>query len=161
VFKTNWGGSYNTDAPLETMCYGEVAGVKRLMGVTVCAPGFSFKTSDITSGSGLLQVREYFNLNTGSALKVYPVTKNGKTYMIEHHFDGRITRVGEKYLDESQQFNANAKYLLQVSGSVAAGLTEEDVKIVAPNSTYMMSAKSSDSKIMAFKSDGSLSLLDF
>lgn len=159
VFKTNWGDAYYTNAPLETMCYGEVAGVKRLMGVTVCAPGFSFKTSDITTGTGLLQVKEYFNLNTGSALKVYPVTNGGKTYLIEHHFNGRITRVGEKYLNESQQSNANAKYLLQMNGNVDAGLTNEDARIIA-STGYLMSALNSDSKIIAFGNDGSLTLLD-
>ena len=162
VFKSNWGSSYFTDAPLESMCYAEIGGVKRLMGVTVCAPGFSFKTSDI-QGSGLLQIKEYFNLNTGSANKVYPVVQNGKTYLIEHHFDGRITRVGEKYLDESRaQFNANAKYILASGGSsVAAGLNDEDVKIIANPGTYIISAKHTDTQLLAFNANGSLSLIAF
>ncbi|HEY1045188.1 MAG TPA: hypothetical protein VGF79_02040 [Bacteroidia bacterium] len=160
VFKTNWGGNYFTDAPLESMCFADVAGEKRLMGVTVCAPGYSFKADEVSNGAGLLQVKEFFNLNTGSALKVYTINQNGKTYLIEHHMNGRITRIGEKYLDESQtNFNASAKYLLSVSGNVASGLGDEDVKIIEPSGTYIFSAKISDSKLLAMAGDGSLSVI--
>jgi hypothetical protein len=162
VFKTNWGSTYFTNAPLETMCYAEIGNEKRLMGVTVCAPGFSFKTSDISDGSGLLQVKEYFNLNTGSAVKVYPVLKNSKTYLIEHHFDGRIALVGQKYIDGTQtQVNANAKYLLEFNGSRKAGLTDDDVRIIDAGSNYIISAKNSDSQLLVFGSTGVLSLLAF
>jgi len=40
-------GSFSTSAPLETMAYGSVNGVGRLMGVVTCAPGFSFPVTDI------------------------------------------------------------------------------------------------------------------
>jgi hypothetical protein len=160
VFKTNWGSNYFTNAPLETMCYAEVGGVKRLLGVTVCAPGFSFKTSDITEGSGLLEVKEYFNLNTGYAMKVFPVVQNNKTYMIEHHLDGRIVRVGEKYIDGSQtQFNANAKYLLQMNGSRTMDLNDDDIKIIQTGGTSFISAKNSDSELIAFNTSGALTLI--
>jgi hypothetical protein len=163
VFKTNWGNNYFTNAPLETMCYAEIGGEKRLLGVTVCAPGFSIKTNSISQGTGLLEVREYFNLNTGYANKVYPVTKNGKTYLIEHHYDGRITMVGEKYLDESQtKFNTGAKQLLQGNGTtVVSGLTDDDVKILVNNGTYIISAKNSNMQLLAFNVNGSLALIDY
>ena len=41
MFKSNWGGGYFTDAPLEKFDFATVATKNRLMGVTVCAPGFS------------------------------------------------------------------------------------------------------------------------
>lgn len=162
VFKTNWGSNYFTDAPLESMCFADVAGEKRLMGVTVCAPGYSFKADEVSNGTGLLQVKEFFNLNTGSASKVYSVNQSGKTYLIEHHMNGRITRIGEKYLDESQtNFNASAKYLLNGNGTVAAGLNEEDVKIIEPSGTYIFSTKISDSKLLAMAGNGALSVISF
>lgn len=79
VFKTNWGGQYFTDAPLETMTWLKVKGEERLAGVTVCAPGFSFPVADMESGSGVLEVRENFNLNTTYAIKVFPVAYNNQT----------------------------------------------------------------------------------
>lgn len=161
VFKTNWGSTYYTNAPLESMCYAEVGGERRLVGVTVCAPGFSFKTSEITDGTGLLEVKEYFNLNTGSAAKVYPMVQGNKTYLIEHHGNGRIVRIGEKYIDGSQtQFNANAAYLLEMNGSRAPGLDDEDIRIIHSGGVYMMSAKYSDSQLLVY-GDGALSLIAF
>ncbi len=161
VFKSNWANTFNTDAPLETMTYGEVAGKKRLMGITVCAPGYSFETSDITSGAGLLQVKEYFNLNTMLALKVFTVSNAGKTYLVEFHENGRITRVGQKYIDgSSTQFNAQAKYLLNLNGVRANGLTDEDVKVIAAPNTYVMMAKYTDSKLLVVDRTGKVSILD-
>lgn len=160
VFKSNWGNTFNTDAPLETMTYGEVAGKKRLMGITVCAPGYSFETSDISNGTGLLEVKEYFNLNTLPALKVFTVNNGGKTYLVEFHANGRITRVGEKYIDGSAAENANAKILLSTSGARMAGLTDEDVKVITPAGTYIMIGKYTDSKILVVDRTGALSTLD-
>lgn len=162
VYKTNWGGGYHTDAPLETMTFAEVAGKKRLMGITVCAPGFSFETSDISNGAGVLEVNEYYNLNTRSALKVFPVYQNGKTYLIEIHDNGRVTRVGQKYIDGSQtQINDKAKYLLTGGGStVANGLTDEDVKIIAVAGSYVMVSKYSDTQLLVMNTTGAVSILD-
>lgn len=163
VFKSNWGGNYFTDAPLETMTYGEVDGEKRLMGVTVCAPGFSFKTSEISQGSGLLQVKEYYNLNTGIAQKVFCVTQGQTTYMVEVHEDGRIARVGEKYLNESLSPNAMNRFIISYNGggpAPANGLTDEDLKIIAQPGTYVMASKYSDTKLLVIKGSGELSLLD-
>ena len=160
VFKSNWGNSFNTDAPLETMTYGEVAGKKRLMGITVCAPGYSFETTDITNGTGLLEVKEYFNLNTLPALKVFTVNNAGKTYLVEFHENGRITRIGEKYIDGSSETNAKAKYLLKFNGTREAGLTDEDVKVIAAANTYVMIAKYSDSKLLVVDKTGVISMLN-
>jgi hypothetical protein len=162
VFKTNWGASFFTNAPLESMCFGNVAGKPRLMGVTVCAPGYSFETKDINTGAGLLSVNEYFNLNTGSPIKVMSMKQGNTSYMLELHWDGRIVRVGEKYIDGSaSSFNANAKYILSNGGSkVANGLTDEDVKIIAAAGTYNMMANYSESKILVMNRSGELSLLN-
>lgn len=160
VFKSNWGNTFNTDAPLETMTYGEVAGKKRLMGITVCAPGYSFETSDITNGVGLLEVKEYFNLNTLPAFKVFTVSNAGKTYLVEFHGNGRITRVGQKYIDGSAEANAKAKYLLNFNGTRGAGLTDEDVKVIAAADTYIMIGKYTDGKILVVDKTGAISTLD-
>ncbi|MBO6517565.1 MAG: hypothetical protein JJ975_13545 [Bacteroidia bacterium] len=148
VYKTNWGGNYFTNAPLERLAYITVNEVPRLAGVTVCAPGFSFPVSDIHDGNGLLEVKEYFNLNTTFPWKVFGAENNGKTYLIEHHDNGRLTRIGEKYLDGSlAEFNANAKYLLMNGGrDRVPGLTDEDVKLLAPIGTYLSVAQYSDTR---------------
>jgi hypothetical protein len=164
VYKSNWGGNFFTDAPLESMTYGEVDGEKRLMGVTVCAPGYSFKTDEIANGSGLLQVNEYFNLNTGIAQKVFCVTNNNTTYMIEVHQDGRIVRVGEKYINGSENANQSGRWILtfQNGGMVPApGLTEQELKVIAPANTYVIASKYSDTKLLVVsRQGGQLSVLD-
>lgn len=162
VYKTNWGGGYHTDAPLETMTYAEVNGTKRLMGITVCAPGFSFETNEVVASTNVLEVKEYFNLNTMPALKVFTVNQGGTTYLIEIHINGRITRVGEKYIDGSQTtVNANATYLLRNNGSrIVNGMQDTDVKIIKPAGSFSMAAKYTDTKIIVIGTAGDLSLLD-
>ncbi|MDL5045214.1 hypothetical protein QQ054_04060 [Oscillatoria amoena NRMC-F 0135] len=164
VYKSNWGGNYFTSAPLESMTYGEVDGEKRLMGVTVCAPGYSFKTSEITTGSGLLQVKEYFNLNTGIAQKVFCVTSNNTTYMIEVHEDGRIVRVGERYLNESENANQNGRWIMTYQNgglAPAPGLTEQELKLIAPANTFVLASKYSETKLLVIsRQGGQLSVLD-
>lgn len=164
VYKSNWGGNYFTSAPLESMTYGEVDGEKRLMGVTVCAPGYSFKTSEITTGSGLLQVKEYFNLNTGIAQKVFCVISNNTTYMIEVHEDGRIVRVGERYLNESENANQSGRWIMTYQNgglAPAPGLTEQELKLIAPANTYVLASKYSDTKLLVIsRQGGQLSVLD-
>lgn len=159
VFKSNWGGQYFTDAPLETMAYGEVGGKKRLMGVTVCAPGYSFETSAINQGSGLLQVREYFNLNGGIAYSVFCMNNGTSDYLVEHHQGGRLTRVGKKYIDESQaNFNANAPALLEFSGVPSPGMTDEDVRVLRA-SDVALAAKYSGSQVLIMTNTGEVSLI--
>jgi len=161
VFKTNWGSMYFTDAPLETMAYGIVDGEKRLMGVTTCAPGFSFKTSDI-SGSGLQEVKEWFNLNSGAALKAFCIYSGAETYLIEVHNTGRITRVAKRFLNETgANFNSSSQHILVGNGTtVASGLTDADVKIVAPAGTYIMAAKYTNSQLLVMSNTGAVSLLN-
>jgi hypothetical protein len=161
LYKSNWGGGFFTDAPLETMTYAEVDGEKRLLGVTVCSPGFSLKTSEIGQSQDVLQVNETFNLNTNVAVKVFAVTQGDKSYLVELHNTGRLTRVGEQYLNDSQPMNADVKYILSSGGTaVAAGLNDEAVKIVAPQGTYVMVSKYSETKILVMNAQGAVSLLD-
>jgi hypothetical protein len=163
VYKTNWGGNYFTDAPLEVMTYAEVDGVKRLMGVTVCAPGYSFKTTDIAAGNGLLQVKEYFNLNTGVPIKVFTTTNNGNTYLYELHEDGRIARIGKKYLNESLAPSVNARWIMSfVNGGLApaAGLTDEEIKIISPAGNFIMAARLNDNVLLAIDRTGRLTTIN-
>ncbi len=156
-FKTNWGSSYYTDAPLEKITYGVVDGVKRLMGVTLCAPGFSIKTSDV-AGTGLLQVKEWYNLNGMAPIKVVSITQGTTTYLLDLHTLGKIVRVGEKYLDESQtSFNASAPMLRDGSGNVSSGLNASECYIY--NGTWIMMAKESDTNLIVLDSSGGLSTL--
>lgn len=156
-FKTNWGGAYYTDAPLEKLTYGVVDGVKRLMGVTLCAPGFSIKTSDV-AGTGLLQVKEWYNLNGMAPIKVSSFTQAGTTYLLDLHTLGKIVRVGEKYLDESQTaVNATAPMLRDGSGNVSSGLNASECYIYP--GTWVMMAKESDTNLIVLDSAGGLSTL--
>jgi hypothetical protein len=161
VFKTNWGGGYFTNAPLETMTYAEVGGKKRLMGLTTCAPGYSFEADEINNGNGLLEVKEYYNLNGLTPLKVLTVQQSGKTYLIEIHEDGRLTRVGEVFIDGSvTNVNENAKYLIGFDGRVVDGLTDEEAKILAQSGSYSMIAKFSDTKLIVVGMTGAMEVLD-
>jgi len=137
MFKSNWGGSYMTSAPLEFMTVGHVNGKYRLMGVTTCAPGFSIDVANL-SGSSALQVTEDFNVNTGTSTKVVSMKHDGKTWLYNLHdynfASGAATlyRIGEKYIDGSQvtanKFNNNATELRDIMGNRTAGLTDNDLK---------------------------------
>ncbi len=159
VFKTNWGGDYFTNAPLETLAYLDINGDKRLAGITVCAPGFSFPVQSINNGTDLLQIKEYFNLNNGFPKKAFGVEHMGKTYLIELHDNGRVTRVGEKYLDGSQTLvNKDAQYLLRNGGRErSVGFTDEDVLILIPHGSFTNAvAKVSDETIYVISRSGDL-----
>ncbi len=157
VFKSNWGGGYHTNAPLERMVFGKVDGKNRLIGVTTCAPGFSFEVSDIVNGAGLLQVEEYFNLNGGMPSKVSFVNQNDKVYLIELHENHRIVRIGKKYIDGTG-ISKNMTSPLLIQGDMrAGGLTDEDLKIY--NGSYIMMAKYSDTQFLVIEEAGNLSLL--
>lgn len=151
MFKSNWGGTYLTDAPLETIAYGFVNNQHRLMGVTTCAPGFSIDAAKLT-GSGLLQVTEDFNINTGVSEKVVFQRHDNKNWLFDLH-DNRLYRIGEKYLDGSQvtalKYNNNAELLRDMNQQPAAGLTDAEIK-----------AYSGDYKMMAFWDDYRLLLLE-
>lgn len=137
MFKSNWGGSYMTSAPLEFMTFGNVNGKNRLMGVTTCAPGFSIDVANL-SGSAALQVTEDFNVNSGTSAKVVAMKHDGKTWLYDLHdynfSTGAATlyRIGEKYIDGSQvtanQHNSNATELRDIMGNRSAGLTDNELK---------------------------------
>lgn len=158
VFKTNWGGGFHTNAPLETMTYVNINNEGRLAGVTTCAPGFSFPVSMIDDQSNLLEVNEYYNLNSRSPVKVFGAVNNGKTYLIEFHNTGRLTRIGEKYIDgQVADYNSKAKYILTGGGTQrAAGLTDEDVAILSAPGELVMITKFSENQAYAILPTGEL-----
>lgn len=160
MFKSNWGGSYFTDAPLETMVFGNVNNTPRLMGVTTCAPGFSLDISAL-SGSGILEVTEDFNVNTGMSAMVVFQKQGSKNWLYDLH-DGYLYRIGEKFLDGSRiaamEYNNNSTLLRTVSPEPAPGLTEDEFKKY--EGTYIAIAAWDDSKLLALESgsDGALVL---
>lgn len=157
LFKSNWGGSYFTSAPLELISVANVDGTNRLMGVTTCAPGFSIPTSTIT-GSNLLSVTEDFNVNNDYSLSVVTQTQgsgNTTTYLYDLHINQtnpgptQLIRVGEKYLDGSQaavnQIN-NAAEMIRVNGAISSGLTTEEATVLSTG--FHMIAKYSEDHLM-------------
>ncbi|UTW66404.1 T9SS type A sorting domain-containing protein [bacterium SCSIO 12643] len=158
MFKTNWGGNYFTDAPLERAAFANVNGESRLLGVTVCAPGFSLKTSDITGIGGVLQVREQFNVNTMPPVKVVYQNQDGKDYLFDLHYGNPnpvLIRIGEEYLDgspiTSNKFNNNSEELRDFNGNPGPGMTDEQIKIY-PNS-YDQIAYWNDCKLLVLEND--------
>ena len=136
MFKTNWGGNYFTDAPLERATFANVNGESRLLGVTVCAPGFSLKTSDIAGLGGVLQVKEQFNVNNMPPTKVVYQNQDGVDYLFDLHLEGAsksLVRIGEQYIDGTPEtnntFNSNSKKLRDFNGNPSPGLTDAQVKI--------------------------------
>lgn len=136
MFKTNWGGGYHTDAPLEKIAFGAVQGTNRLMGVTLCAPGYSIESS-LINGSGLLQVEEVFNVNFDPPVKVVHQFQNGKHYLFDLHAGWpsgtTLIRIGEDFIDgspiSSNQFNSSAQYIRTGAGAVTPGMSEDQVKV--------------------------------
>lgn len=130
MYKSNWGTTYYTDAPLETMTYGSVSGKHRLLGVTTCAPGFSLDASTI-SGSGVLQVTEDFNVNQGTSTKVVFLRHDSKDWLFDLH-EGFLYRIAGKYLDGSpvtaNKHNQNAALLRDGSENPAPGMTDAEIK---------------------------------
>ena len=162
MFKSNWGGGYWTNAPLEKFDFATINGENRLMGVTVCAPGFSFEVSALT-GSGALQVEEQFNINSSAPIKVVTAEQNDTSYLFDLHpaSGGNVLiRVGEKYIDGSRisdnQYNANRKQLRDGSGNPSAGLTDADIKIYSDN--FHMIAYYTDYQFLVLDNDGTLRL---
>lgn len=137
MFKSNWGTSYVTSAPLEKMAYGTVRNTKRLAGVTTCAPGFSLDLSKVR-GTGNVQVTEDFDLNSGLPAKVMLLNHDGKSWLYELHDNWRgngvLHRIGEKYLDGSQvaanKYNTTSQKLRALNGSITTGLGDADLKVI-------------------------------
>lgn len=137
MYKTNWGGAYYTDAPLEKMDFATINGEDRLLGVTVCAPGFSIETADIPGG-GVLSVTEDFNVNFSPPNKCVHQTNGNKHWLFDlHSFSNVLVRVGEEYLDGSvvgnNEHNNNAQLLRTGTGAPTPGLTDDQVKIYTEN----------------------------
>lgn len=152
MFKSNWGGSYFTDAPLETIDYGYVNSEHRLMGVTTCAPGFSLNTTKLT-GSGVLEVTEDFNVQYGTSEKVVFQKHDGKNWLFDLH-DNNLYRIGEKYLDGSQvtamKYNNSAEVLRSATGAPATGLTDAEMKKYT--GTYKMISFWDDYRLLLLES---------
>lgn len=159
MFKSNWGGSYVTKAPLETMTYGMVKTKHRLMGVTTCAPGFSLD-ADKLAGAGTIQVSEDFNMNMGMSAKVVFQRHDGKDWLFDLH-DGNLYRVGEKMLDGSQvtagKFNSASEMLRNNSGAPAPGLAADVIKQV-PGS-FLQIALFDDYRMVVLEAGGTLRML--
>ena len=171
VFKSNWGGMYVTWAPLEQICFANVDGTERLMGVTTCAPGFSIPVSEIYSSASVLQVTEDFNVRNDPSKKVVALTHTDgtetTTYLYDLHdnwsIPSQLIRIGEKYLDGSRvtagEFNLPAQELRTFGGQVTSGLTPEEVMIVSEG--YEMIAKyTNESHLMVIDDNDVLRLLD-
>lgn len=162
------GTVYSTSAPLEKMAYGKVNNIGQLIGLTTCAPGYSVKASELNNGSGLLQVKQYFDLAGGMPVKAFCVNQGPNDYLIELHlvFDGsggqqgRLIRMGEKYIDESQtNYNASAIELFnRFTGARTTGLTDDDVKIYTGN--FVAMAKYNETQVLVLNDADKLSLLN-
>ena len=140
LFKSNWGNQYYTIAPLDNMTIGQVDGKYRLMGVTVCAPGYSVDVTKLT-GTGVLTVTEDFNIHFGFSKKDVFQHHDKKDWLFDLH-DNNIYRIGKKYLDGSQvtanNHDANAVQLRSNSGTVNAALPAEDIKLMSTTAIDMM-----------------------
>jgi len=168
VFKSNWGGGYFTNAPLEKISFSTVDGIDRLMGVTVCAPGFSIETSEIDSNATVLQVTEDFDVVYNYSMKIVTVTQedsigNTTTYLFDLHKKSpadQLIRIGEMYLDGSpvanNEFNNSAQKIRTTSGDILSDLTEEEAKIVATG--FKMIAKYSEYSLMVIDNNDVLKL---
>jgi len=132
MYKTNWGGAYFTDAPLERIEFANMNGESRLMGVTVCAPGFSIETSEL-DGGGILEIEELFNIRFSPPEKVVHQNQGGDHYLFDLHSPNTLIRVGEEYIDGSKigsgEFNNSVQHLRTTGGTITPGLTEDQAKL--------------------------------
>ena len=162
MFKSNWGGGYWTEAPLEKFDFATINNENKLVGVTTCAPGFSLLTDSIT-GSSILKVQEHFSLNGGLPLKVIAVEQNDTNYLFNLHVawqNNVLIRIGEKYIDGSRidanQYNNNRVSLRDNEGTRPANLTDADVVIY--NEAFEMIAYYSDYQFLVLNSNDVLRL---
>lgn len=163
MFKSNWGGSFFTDAPLERAAFANINGESRLLGVTVCAPGFSIKTSDI-NGAGVFEVDEQFNVHFNPPTKVVSQNHDGVSYLFDLHLTNNgysLVRIGEEFLDgtplKNNQINLNSQKLRENSGNPTAGLTEDQIKIYT--GSYDQMAFWNDCNLLVLENDN-LKLLE-
>lgn len=151
MYKSNWGQTYFTDAPLETMVYGYINSKHRLLGVTTCAPGFSLDISTL-SGNGLLKVTEDFNINTGTSSKVIYQYHDNKSWLFDLH-QSKLYRIGEKYIDGSQvgvnKYNQNAVMLRDNNENPSPGLSDDEIKKYT--GTYQWAAYWDDYRLLVLE----------
>lgn len=154
MFKTNWGGKYYTNAPLEKLDFGTIKGEDRLMGVTLCAPGFSIKTSDL-EGAGVLEVTEDFNIRFSPPTKVIHQTNGWDHALFNLHSRNTLMRIGKEYIDGSpvagDKYNANTQHLRTTSGAPTPGLSDDQIKVYTE--PFQMIAKWSDRKLLVLKNN--------
>ena len=154
MFKTNWGGQYYTNAPLEKLDFGTIDGEDRLMGVTLCAPGFSIKTSDL-EGSGVLEVTEDFNIRFSPPTKVVYQTDGEHHSLFNLHSKTTLMRIGKEYIDGSpvanNKYNSNTQHLRTTTGTATPGLSDDQIKIYTE--PYQMIAKWSNGKLLVLKNN--------
>jgi hypothetical protein len=135
MFKTNWGGGYFTSAPLERVEFASINDESRLLGVTVCAPGFSLPLADIP-GEGVLEVKEEFNINFDPPAKVVYQNQDGVDYLFDLHQSwggNSLVRIGEDFIDGTPivagEFNNDVLYLRDFDGEPTIGMDESQVKV--------------------------------
>ena len=146
-----------TSASLEKFDFGTVDTKNRLMGVTVCAPGFSLETNSL-SGAGILQVQEQFDVMGSAPKKVISVVQNDTSYLFDLHGwgAGELIRIGERFINGSpiaaNEYNNNSVNLRY--GPV---LPETDVKIYNGES-FKMIAYYTDYKFLVLDNSNVLRL---
>lgn len=167
VFKSNWGGNYFTNAPLEKISISKVNGENRIMGVTTCAPGFSLSTAEVNEATEIISVTEDFNVRFQIPLQVVSVTQSSgwgtATYLFDLHghpaAGTQILRVGEKYLSGSVlDTNAVSDLLRNESGNVPISYHGNEVKEMALG--YQMIAFFSNYSLMVVDDEDVLRLMD-
>ncbi len=153
MFKSNWGGQYQTTAPLETLAFGKVENKNRLMGVTTCAPGFSIDAATL-QGTGVLSVTEDFNVQFGNSRRVVFMSHDNGNWLFDLH-DSKLYRIGKKYLNGSQvtanKHNNNADELRDFSGNVPATYAATEMKQMS-NTTFDMMAQWDDYRLLLLES---------
>lgn len=154
MFKTNWGGSYYTNAPLEKLDFGTIDNEDRLMGVTLCAPGFSVKTESL-EGNGVLEITEDFNVRFNMPTKVVYQGGGNEHWLYNLHAGKTLMRIGKKYIDGSpvseNKYNDNTVHLREPNGSPTTGLSENEIKVYP--GTYEMIAKWSNGTLLVLQED--------
>ncbi|CAD7811773.1 hypothetical protein CHRY9390_02413 [Chryseobacterium aquaeductus] len=135
MFKSNWGGSYYTNAPLEKLNYIEIGGTEFLCGVTTCAPGFSETVSSLISNSGLFTVRESFDMVFDSSVKTVAMNNGSEAYLLNLHDNWpagkKIYRIGKRFIDgtplTNNTTNNSSVKLRSTSGAVNPALVQQDI----------------------------------
>lgn len=171
VFKSNWGGGYFTNAPLERLSFTTINGVDRLVGVTTCAPGFSIPVSSLADTGTLLEVQEDFNVLQNTSMKVVTLTQpyegGETTYLFDLHdnatgiHNNQLIRIGEKYLDGSRpvsEINNTSELIRNLGGEINPNLDPEEAYEVGTG--FKMIAKYSETQLMVVDQSDVLRLLD-